>query len=150
MSASLQGVFQLSVLYLAGAILFRVNLGPDFWSLPVVMLLCCTAGAGLFILIALITPTEKMMDNISTVVVLVPAMVGGNMMPLDSLPPWAQTFGRFGFNYWANVGFEDIMAQKQSISENTTPLLILLLMTVGFLTVCLIVVRLKTRKEVWS
>jgi ABC-2 type transport system permease protein len=149
-SASLQGVFQLSVLYLAGAILFQVNLGPDFWSLPVVMLLCCTAGAGLFILIALITPTEKMMDNISTVVVLVSAMVGGNMMPLDSLPPWAQTFGRFGFNYWANVGFEDIMAKNQSISENTTPLLILLLMTGGFLTISVIVVRFKTRKEVWS
>ncbi len=149
-SASLQGVFQLVVLYLLGAILFQVNLGPDFWSLPVAVLLCCTAGAGLFLLIALITPTEKMMDNISTIVVLIFAMVGGNMMPLDSLPPWVHTFGRFGFNYWANVSFGDIMARNQSATENTLPLLVLLLMTLGLLVINIVIVRLKTRKGVWA
>jgi len=149
-SASFQGVFQLGMLYLAGSILFRVNLGPDFWSLPLMVLLCCTAGAGLFMLIALITPTEKRMDNISTVVVLVSAMVGGNMMPLESMPPWVSKFGQFGFNYWANVGFGDIMAKNQNVMENTTPVVVLVMMTAGFLLVNLVIVRLKTRKGVWA
>ncbi len=149
-SASLQGVFQLGVLYLAGAILFRVNLGPDLWSLPLMVLLCCTAGAGLFMMLALITPTEKKMDNISTIVVLVSAMVGGNMMPLDSMPSWATTLGRLGFNYWATLGFGDIMAKNQNILENSTPVSVLLFMSVGFLVVNLVIVRLKTRKGVWA
>ncbi len=148
-SASFQGIFQLAVLYLVGSVLFNVNLGPDFWSLPVAVVLCCTAASGLFLLIALITPTEKMMDNISTIVVLVSAMVGGNMMPLETLPPWIHVFGRYGFNYWANLSFGHIMANNQSAAENTQPLLVLLMMTVGFLVANVIVVRLKMRKGVW-
>jgi ABC-type multidrug transport system permease subunit len=149
-SAALQGIFQLMVLYLIGAVLFQINLGPDFWSLPLAVVLCCTAGSGLFTLIALITPTDKMMDNVSTVVVLISAMVGGNMMPLDSMPLWVHSFGRFGFNYWANVSFNDIMAKNQSVGENIQPLLVLLFMTLGFLLASLVLVRLKTRKGVWA
>lgn len=149
-SATMQGVFQLVVLYLLGAILFQVNLGPDFWSLPLAVLLCCSAGAGLFLLIALITPTEKMMDNISTIIVLTFAMIGGNMMPLDQLPSWVHTFGRIGFNYWANMSFNGIMAKNESAAANVQPLVVLLLMTLGLLAVNLIIVRLKTRKGVWA
>ncbi len=149
-SASLQGMFQLIVLYVVGAVLFQVNLGPDLWSLPLAVILCCTSAAGLFLLIALITPTEKMMDNISTVVVLISAMVGGNMMPLDSLPPWIHNFGRFGFNYWANLSFEGIMAKNQSAADNLLPLMVLSGMTLGFLLVNLMIVRLRTQKGVWS
>ena len=149
-SSSLQGVFQLVVLYLLGAVLFQVNLGPNFWSLPVVILLCCMAGSGFFLVIALLTPTEKMMDNISTMVVLVFAMVGGNMMPLDQLPSWVHTFGRFGFNYWANVSFNDIMAKNQSAAANLQPLIVLAFMTAGFLVVNVLIVRLKMRKGVWA
>ncbi len=72
------------------------------------------------------------------------------MMPLDSLPPWVHTFGRFGFNYWANVSFGDIMARNQSATENTLPLLVLLLMTLGLLVINIVIVRLKTRKGVWA
>ncbi len=149
-SATFQGVFQLVVLYLVGAILFQVNLGPNAWSLPLAVLLCCSAAAGLFLIIALITTTEKMMDNISTVVVLISAMVGGNMMPLDALPLWVHTFGRFGFNYWANISFNNIMAQNHSAADNPQPLLVLLGMSVAFLAVNLILIRLKSRKGVWA
>jgi len=150
LAATLQGVFQLVVLYLVGAILFQVNLGPNAWSLPLAVLLCCSAAAGLFMLIAMITPTEKMMDNISTIVILIFAMVGGNLMPLDSLPLWVHTFGRFGFNYWANISFNNIMAKNQSAFENPQALLVLLGMSMAFLIINLFLIRLKTRKGVWA
>ncbi len=149
-SATAQGVFQLLVLYLAGAVLFQVNLGPDAWSLALAVLLCCSAAAGLFLIIALITPTEKMMDNISTIVVLISAMVGGNMMPLDQLPLWVHSFGRFGFNYWANISFNNIMAKNQSALENPLPVMVLLAMSLGFLVINLILIRVKTRQGVWA
>ena len=149
-SATVQGVFQLVILYVVGAILFNVNLGPDVWSLALAVLLCCTAAAGLFLIIALLTPTEKIMDNLSTIVVLISAMVGGNMMPLDQLPLWVHTFGQFGFNYWANVSFNNIMAKNQSAFDNPQPLLVLLGMSIGFLIINLVLIRLKTRKGVWA
>ncbi len=147
-SASFQGIFQLLVLFLVGAVLFQVNLGPNLWSLPLAVLLCCTSAAGLFLLIALSTTSEKMMDSISTVVVLVSAMVGGNMMPLDSLPAWVHSFGQFGFNYWANLSFNNIMGKNKSCSEDLQPLLVLLLMTAGFMVINLVLVRFKMRKGV--
>jgi len=149
-SATFQGVFQLVVLYLVGAILFKVNLGPDVWSLGLAVLLCCSAAAGVFLIIALLTPTEKMMDNLSTVVVLISAMVGGNMMPLDQLPLWVNTFGRFGFNYWANISFNNIMAKNHSAFDNPLPMLVLMGMSVGFLIINLVLIRIKTSKGVWS
>lgn len=149
-SATLQGVFQLVVLYAMGAVLFRVNLGPDIWSLPLAILLCCTAAAGLFLILALLAKTDKVMDNLSTIVILVSALIGGNMMPLDSMPVWVHTFGRISFNYWANVSFGDIMARDMSLLENLKPVYVLAGMSGGFLLLNLLLVRLKSRKGVWA
>ena len=56
-----------------------------------------TAAASVFLFLGLISPTEKFMDNLTTVVILVTAMLGGNMIPLDSMPAWMARFGQFGF-----------------------------------------------------
>lgn len=125
LAASLQGMVQLLLLLLAGALLFRVNLGPDLWSLPLLVILTGTAAAGLFLLLALLTRTEKMMDTVSTTVILISALLGGNMMPVDLLPGWIGAAGRFCFNYWANRGFSDVIAGDRSLAEHPAPALVL-------------------------
>ncbi len=124
-TGTMQGALQLLVLFLAGAVLFRVNLGPDPYSLLVVVLLTSMTASGVFILLALVCPSEKVMDNLSTVVILVSAMIGGNFGTVEALPAWAHTFGRFVFNYWANLGFSAVVIRDESLAGAMVPVLVL-------------------------
>ena len=146
LSAALQGTFQLMVLFLAGALLFRVNLGPDPWSLPLAVLLTCTAATGVFLFLTLLCRDEKMADNLSTVVVLISAMLGGNMVPIDSLPPWIATVGQFFFNYWANRSFSQILVSNRSLFDDPQPAMVLSGATICLLGACLIVFVLRQRR----
>ncbi|MBU8870284.1 MAG: ABC transporter permease [Gemmatimonadales bacterium] len=146
LSASLQGSLQLMVLFLGGAILFQVNLGPDPWSLPLAIVLTCTAATGFFLLLTLLCRDEKMADNLKTIVVLISAMLGGNMVPVDSLPPWISAVGQFFFNYWANLSFSHILVSNRNIFEEPQPLLILFGATIGLLGASLIVFILRQRR----
>ena len=146
LSAALQGSIQLLVLFLAGAILFQVNLGPDPWSLPLVVLLTCTAAAGFFLFLTLLCPNEKIADSLGTIVVLISAMLGGNMVPIDSLPEWFRAVGQFFFNYWANLSFSHILVSNESLLEKPLPALVLSAATLGFLGGSLIVFIVRQRR----
>ena len=145
-TASIQGILMLSVLFLAGGILFRVDLAAAPFSLALIVILCSTAAASVFLFLALLSPTEKFMDNLTTVVILVSAMVGGNMIPLENLPAWMKGIGQFGFNFWANLGFQNIMNYGRGVVEDPQPAVVLACMSVGLLMVNLMMFRLRMRK----
>lgn len=146
LSAAAQGVLMLGTLFLVGSLLYRVNLGPDPLALVLAVVLCCTAAAGVFLLLAVLSPSEKFMDNLTTIVILVSAMLGGNMIPLENLQPWMTAIGRFGFNYWANLAFLDIMVKDRGLAEVTRPLLVLAIGSVVLLAANLVAFRLKSRR----
>ncbi len=86
------------------------------------------------------------MDNLSTVVILISAMIGGNFMPLDAMPAWVHGVGRFVFNYWANRGFADIVVANQGLTEAVLPILILASLTVTLFAINLVVFSLRARR----
>lgn len=146
LTTALQGAGQLGVLFLAGALLFRVNLGPDPFSLAAVVLATTLTAAGLFQLLALLSPTEKIMDNLSTTVVLISALLGGNMVPLEAMPAWAHSVGRFVFNYWANRGFAEVIARDHSVRAAPEPVLILVAAAAVLLAACQLLGSLRQRR----
>jgi|GEM_PF-1334245 len=146
LSAALAGMLQLLVLMGVGAVLFRVNLGPDVFSLPLTVALSCLAGAGVFLLLSLVSRNEKMMDNLSTVVVLVSAMIGGNFVPVDNLPDFLRPVGQLTFNFWANQSFLSIMSDNESVTSHPEPLWILALITVLTLGTSFLVFRQRARR----
>lgn len=146
LAATLQGCFQLLALYLAGAILFQVNLGPDPWSLPLVVVLTCTAASGFFLLLTLICRTEKLADNLSTILVLCAAMLGGNMLPVDQLPLWVRSFGQYFFNYWANLSFSRVIVSNEHAWTQPQPVLVLAALSVVFLAGCLVAYSVRRRR----
>ncbi|MCP4573159.1 MAG: ABC transporter permease [bacterium] len=132
LSSVVQGAAQMLVLLVAGAVLFRVDLGPDSWSLLTLVVLTATAAASFFMMLAVVTPNEKVMDNVSTTVVLVAAMVGGNFVPVDAMPAWITYVGRWVFNYWSNSGFSLVMVRGESLAHDLQPAVVLAAMTVGY------------------
>ncbi len=145
-----QGVVMLSVLLLAGALLFRVNLGPDPWTLPVVVVLTCTAASGFFMLLALLVRREKVLDNLSTAVILVSGMLGGNFMPVDNMPEWMAAVGRFFFNYWANLSFARVIGDNGSLTAVGTPLTVLATASAVLLVAIVVLFRLRVRRGGWA
>ncbi|MBK7671753.1 MAG: ABC transporter permease [bacterium] len=145
-----QGVIMLSVLLVAGALLFRVNLGPDPWTLPVVVLLTCTAASGVFMLLAMLVPSEKVFDNLSTAVVLISAMLGGNFLPIDNMPGWTRAAGQFVFNYWANLSFTRVIGDNGSLGAITTPLTVLFVASVVLLAAIVLLFNARVRRGGWA
>ncbi len=139
LAAGIQGALQLAVLFGAGALLFGVNLGPDAWSLAVTVAAGSAAGASFFLLMALLTPTEKIMDNVSTVVILIAAMLGGNLMPMDMMPPWARQVGGLFFNSWFGRGLDAVMARERGVLESPLPVLVLAATAAALLAASLLV-----------
>jgi ABC-2 type transport system permease protein len=146
LTSAVQGAGQLVVLFLAGALLFGVNLGPDPFSLLAVVATTALAASGLFQLLALLSPTEKIMDNLTTTVILLSALLGGNMIPLEAMPEWAHLFGRWVFNYWANQGFAAVVARNESVVTSPTPVLVLLGASVVLAVANLLVHTLRRRR----
>jgi ABC-type multidrug transport system permease subunit len=146
LAAVAQGILQLLSLFLVGSLLFGVNLGPDALSLVAVVVAAAAAAASLFMLLALLSPTEKIMDNLSTTVILVSALIGGNMIPLEAMPSWADTFGRWVFNYWANKGFQGVIADNTSILAQPGPVLMLAGAAVLFAGLSTLVLGIRQRR----
>jgi ABC-2 type transport system permease protein len=145
-AATVQGTAMLMVLFLLGAILFNVNLGPDPFTLMMGIFLTSSAAAGIFLFMALASPTEKIMDNISPIFILVSAMLGGNMVPLDSMPAWAQSAGQFVFNYWANLILNNTVARDMGLYDQVQPVVILSSISMVFLLLSFILMGIKSRK----
>jgi ABC-2 type transport system permease protein len=145
-----QGVVMLSVLLLGGAILFRVNLGPDPWTLPLVILLTCTAAAGVFLLFALLVSNERRLDNLCTALILVSGMIGGNFLPVENLPPWAAGMGHYVFNYWANLAFSRVIGQNGSLAAVAGPLTVLAIGSAVLLVAIVWLFRARVRRGGWA
>ncbi len=145
-----QGLVMLSVLLGAGALLFRVNLGPDPWTLPLVILLTCTAAAGFFLALALLVTREKVLDNLCTAVILISGMIGGNFLPVDNLPAWASSAGHYVFNYWANLAFSRVIGDNLSLTAITTPVTVLACASLALLVVILTLFNARVKRGGWA
>lgn len=146
LAATGQGVVMLGVLFLAGGILYRVDLGAAPLSLALIIILCSTAAASVFLFLALLSPSEKFMDNLTTVVILISAMIGGNLVPLDNLPAWMTGLGQLMFNYWANLSFQNIFMEGRGVGADPTPALVLGGVSFGLLGVNLLLFRWRLRR----
>jgi ABC-2 type transport system permease protein len=146
LSGTLQGAFMLGVLYLVGGIVFRVNLGPDPLSLLVAVLVCSAAATSIFLFFTLVSANEKIMDNVTTVVILFWAMVGGSFIPISQMPPWVVGVGRFSFTYWANTSFQNIMTENRGLGEAPLAVLVLALVAVVMLLLNVLLFQLRDRK----
>jgi ABC-2 type transport system permease protein len=116
-TAIVSGVLQLSVLFLAGALIFGMSLGRSPLGLLLTVVLACAATASFYLVLGLVARTEKAMDALSTIVTLVFGMVGGNFFPHDFMPPALHVMGQATFNYWANGAFSDLIVHDGGLRE---------------------------------
>jgi len=120
------GVVQLTVMFLWGALLFKLELGshlPGFIVMTVVSAFAC-AAFGLFI--ASLTKTRAQLSAISTLVVLTVSALGGSMFPRFLMPESWQKAGLVLFNAWALEGYTRVFWREEPLAALIVPALVLL------------------------
>lgn len=111
-----QGLFLLAM----GKVVFGMRWGPDTWSLgeqilwlfPVVATTSLAAmGLGLFL--AAVARTEMQVTLGATVIVLVPALISGCLIPRELMPERTQQLGLFTPHGWALAGYRQLLLNPE-------------------------------------
>ncbi len=111
------GTLQLSALFLAGKVLFGIELfsyAVPLLALIVVAAAACTAFG---MLLAAISSSPEMAMGLANLLVLVMCAVGGAWFPVSLMPAFIQQFSKLTLVYWSVEGFTSILWAGHTFME---------------------------------
>lgn len=125
------GLGQVLILFSVGALLFKLNLGND----PLAFILLCLALSCTAAAIGLAAATTRLHDAALIAILVVSALLGGCMFPLDLMPPFMRTLSLFVPHRWALVGFQNLMVRGQGLQQVFPQIVVLLVFAAVFFAV---------------
>ena len=117
LAGNIIAVTQLSVMFLFSWIAFGLNIWIDIPSMMVMIMSTAFACTSFGIFLASISQTEKQVDSLATIVILVMSGIGGSMIPLFVMPEIMQKIAVVSMNYWGIQGFYDIFWRQLPFSD---------------------------------
>ena len=125
------GLLQFTILIVAGRLLMGLSWGdPLGVAVVTVVYLLCSISLGL--VIAGVVRTYQQQQAVSSLIVTATSMLGGLFWPLDFVPPVMQTVAKATPQYWAMVGYEQLLYRGLDWSVLQRPILVLLAFTAVF------------------
>lgn len=104
---------QFGVLVLGSALIFGLRWGDPLGVLALsIMVTLAFTSLGLFM--AVVAKDEAQAGTLGNTVLLVFAIIGGNLVSIDNFPPWLRSISQLTPNYWGVQGFIKL-AQGQSL-----------------------------------
>ncbi|WKZ47423.1 MAG: ABC transporter permease [Anaerolineales bacterium] len=122
----LMGAAQMLILIGASTLFFGLNWGNTL-SVVMLVLVAVFSATGWGLLITALARTPAQIGSVGSAVMLIFAMLGGSLIPLDNLPAFTQALGRITPNAWAMDGFLTL-ALGGTLSLLSPPILALLTM----------------------
>jgi ABC-2 type transport system permease protein len=101
----------LLVLALASGLLFGMRWGNPL-KLAAVVAACAFSITGMLALIYSLAKTREQANMMSSVVLLILALLGGNMFPFENLPAIMQSIGHWLPNRWGVVALQGLLRAK--------------------------------------
>jgi ABC-2 type transport system permease protein len=101
----LMGLGQIVLMFLAGALVFQVQLGDSLVGLFLITLATCWATTSLGILLVSVIRSRKQIHPITTLVILGSSAIGGSWYPLFMMPKAVQRVARITLVAWAMEGY---------------------------------------------
>lgn len=117
-------MIQIIVLFAFGFLVYDLPLGNPL-ALIVLSLALAFISTGWGMALAVLAKTENMGIAITQIIAMGGAVLGGLWMPLEHMPSFIQSFAKFLPQYWALVGYQEILLFNVSLWEIWRPLLIL-------------------------
>jgi ABC-2 type transport system permease protein len=113
----LQTLVQLTVLFVLGAVLFKINLGSSIPALALIIVGTSFAATGLGMILVSLVRTQRQLRPVTTLVVLTFSALGGSWWPVSIEPQWMQTVSKVTLNSWAMQGFNGLMIFDKSFTQ---------------------------------
>jgi ABC-2 type transport system permease protein len=117
LSIFIQSLVQLTLLFVAGALLFKIDLGSSPLALALLVVATSLAATCLSMILVSFVRSQRQLRPITTLVVLSFSAIGGSWLPLFLEPQWLQNVAKITINAWAMQGFNDLMIFDQSFSQ---------------------------------
>lgn len=129
------GIVQMILLIVFGALFFNVAWGNSPLALTIMVLAFALAITSLGMLLASLSRTLAQANAFGTVIVLSISALGGAWWPLDIVPGWMQTLGKFSPISWTMTGFHDIITRELGVIDILPEAGVLLAFTFLFLAI---------------
>jgi len=108
---------QLIALFLAGKVLFGIELFSHAVPLLVLIVSVGAACTAFGMLLAAVSSSHEMAMGLANLIVLVMCAVGGAWFPVSMMPAFIQHFSKLTIVYWAVEGFTSVLWAGQSLME---------------------------------
>jgi ABC-2 type transport system permease protein len=119
------GVVQLTVMFIWGALVFKLQLFDHLAGFFVMAIATSAACSAFGLLIASIAKTRQQLSAISTLAVLSISALGGSMFPRFLMPESMQKMGLVLFNAWALDGLTNVFWRDAPLQSLMLPVLVL-------------------------
>jgi ABC-type multidrug transport system permease subunit len=110
------GIAQISLMILAGSLLFGVAWGSSPVALTLMVLAYVLVTTSLGVLLATLVETIAQADALASLVVMAISALGGAWWSLSAAPQWMRILGHLFPTAWAMDGFKDIVIAHQSVA----------------------------------
>jgi ABC-2 type transport system permease protein len=84
-------------------------------ALGIMVLATAFAAMGIAMALASLVTTERQVDTVSTLVILMMSALGGSWMPIFIMPDWMQVVARGTVNFWAIEGFHNVTVKNGGV-----------------------------------
>lgn len=105
----LMGLVQLVTLFLAGQLMFGIDILGHLPNLMIMSLAAAAACTAFGMLLAAVSPTPQAASGLATFLILMMSAIGGAWFPLSFMPEFIQTIAQFTIVYWAMEGFIQVL-----------------------------------------
>jgi ABC-2 type transport system permease protein len=113
LSAIIVGVAQVAVMFAIGALAFGLELGRDPIALALLTIAMVAAATG----IGLAASAFGISGGAVTVPLIIGALLGGCLLPLDMMPQAVRTIALVIPHRWALGGYQDLMVRGQGLPQ---------------------------------
>ena len=128
------GLVQLVVLFVAGRILYGIDVEHHLGFLLLVCTFAAAACTSFGMLLAAFAPSPEAARGLATLLILLMSAIGGAWFPVSFMPAFIQQISKFTLVYWSMEGFDQVLWAGASFRELLPTLGILGAITAGVMT----------------
>jgi ABC-2 type transport system permease protein len=111
--ATLIGMLQVVLMFAVGGLIFRLDLGRDWAALVLLTLALALAATAM----GLAAATARKTGGVIVPILIVGALLGGCMFPVDLMPPFLRGLSYFVPHSWALTGYQNLMVRGQGLVQ---------------------------------
>lgn len=141
MFLSLMGMTQLTVMFIWGAVVFKLPLIAHLAGFATMTVVTAAAAAAFGMVLATVCRTRQQLSGISTIVILTMSALGGSMFPRFLMSETMQKMGLVTFNAWALDGYIKVFWRNASVAELWPQVGVLVALTAVFMTLARLFAR---------